>query len=114
MGMRDFLWTISPDKDSAFDVAIRLKDFGDELFNSSGIGFRVNGISKDLERFRLAVDWRRHLTLIFIEAMNNVVKHSECRNASLEIVRRNGSIEITLTDDGRGVPAHTIASVPGI
>ena len=36
-GMRDFLWTLDPEKDSLFEVAIRLKDFGDEFFDQSGI-----------------------------------------------------------------------------
>ncbi|HEV8538076.1 MAG TPA: triple tyrosine motif-containing protein, partial [Bacteroidota bacterium] len=102
MGMRDFLWTLNPDKDSAYDVAIRLKDFGDELFNSTGIGFRVASLSKDLETVRPGIDWRRHVTLMFKEAMNNAAKHSACRNVSLEIAVKNELVEIRLADDGKG------------
>ncbi len=102
MGMRDFLWTLNPDKDSAYDVAIRLKDFGDELYNGTGIGFRVTGLSKELDRIQVAVDTRRHLTLLFKEAMNNTVKHSECSNVTLGIDMNGQMLDLHLADDGKG------------
>src|SRR5438045_3383938 len=69
---------------------------------NSGISFRVNGIDTGLERFSLSIDWRRHLTLMFKEAMNNAVKHSECANVSLDFAHRDGTIDIVLADDGKG------------
>jgi ligand-binding sensor domain-containing protein/signal transduction histidine kinase len=102
MGMRDFLWTLNPDRDTLYDVAVRLKDFGDELFNYGNCGFRVSGISKDFEDIQLAVDWRRHLLLIFKEAMTNVVKHSGCGNVTLNIACSGGTLEVCLHDDGKG------------
>jgi ligand-binding sensor domain-containing protein/signal transduction histidine kinase len=114
MGMRDFLWTLNPDKDSVYDVAIRLKDFGDELFNNSQIAFRVHGITKELEQIQLSADWRRHLTLMFKEAMNNVVKHSECENVTLSISHQHGNLEVSLTDDGKGFNVNNGFSGQGL
>ncbi|UCE05156.1 MAG: hypothetical protein JSW07_16265, partial [bacterium] len=58
---RDFIWTLKPTQDSLHDVAIYLKDFGDELFDKTGIDFRMNGITKELEHIKLPMEWRRHL-----------------------------------------------------
>jgi ligand-binding sensor domain-containing protein/signal transduction histidine kinase len=103
-GMRDFIWTLDPEKDTLYEVAIRLKDFGDELFDKSGIAFRLEGLSREMENVRLSMDWRRHMTLIFKEAMNNVLKHSRGQNATLRIKLNRNQLEITLEDDGRGLP----------
>lgn len=108
-GMRDFIWTLDPGKDSLYEVAIRLKDFGDELFDKTGIAFRLEGLTPEMENARLSMDWRRHITLIFKEAMNNALKHSQCRNATLKIRLDGFSLEITLEDDGKGIPAAIFA-----
>ena len=99
---RDFIWTLSPEQDSLHDVVIYLKDFGDELFDKTGVDFRVNGISRHLEKIRLPMEWRRHLILIFKEAMNNVIKHAGCSNLTLKILVNHNTLEMTLSDDGLG------------
>lgn len=102
MGMRDFLWTLNPEKDTVHDVMIRLKDFGDELFNSCGVGFEVTGLSKELEDLQLTVDWRRHLTLLFKEAMHNAAKHAGCTAVKLTLSVVGDRVRVRLDDDGRG------------
>ena len=72
-GMRDFLWTLDPGKDSLYAALIRLKDFGDEFFDKSGIQFEVEGISEDTKNVELTMDWKRHLVLLFKEAMTNAL-----------------------------------------
>ncbi len=99
---RDFIWTLNPGQDSLYDVAIYLKDFGDELFDKTGVEFRVDGISKNLESIQLPMEWRRHLILIFKEAMNNVIKHAECKGLILEIKVNHDVVEISLSDNGTG------------
>ncbi len=99
---RDFIWTLNPSQESLYDVAVYLKDFGDELFDKTGVEFRVNGISKDLEKVQLPMEWRRHLILIFKEAMNNVIKHAGCKDLILEIVANHDLLEISLSDNGVG------------
>ncbi len=102
-GMRDFIWTLDPDKDSLYEVAVRLKDFGDELFDKTGIHFRIEGLTSNLKNRRLNTDWRRHLTLIFKEAMNNALKHAHCKNVVLTIELLDERLIMSLIDDGRGM-----------
>ncbi len=112
-GMRDFIWTLDPGRDSLYEVGVRLKDFGDELFDKTGVHFRVEGISPALEKIRLTTDWRRHLTLIFKEAMNNALKHAYCRNVVLSISLENGRLLMILRDDGKGMPEFRPNGSPG-
>ncbi len=99
---RDFIWTLDPDKDSLFDVAIHLKDFGEELFDRTGIAFSAKGISEDLLGTKLPMETRRHVTLIFKEGMNNILKHSSAENVTFAVELLNSDLRIALMDDGRG------------
>ena len=37
-----------------------------------------------------------------LEAMNNIAKYADASSASISLVQRNGSLEVTVHDDGRG------------
>lgn len=107
-GMRDFIWTLDPGKDTLHEVALRLRDFGDDLFDKTGMAFRMEGVGSDLQRVQLDMDWRRHITLIFKEAMNNALKHSRCKNVTLAFSLSGRRIVIALSDDGVGIPQQVL------
>lgn len=102
VGMRDFLWTLNPEKDSLYETAVRLKDFGDELFDRTGIAFTVEGLTDDMNHVKLTMEWRRNLTLIFKESMNNILKHAHCTHVHLSFDFHPPVIHIRLNDDGSG------------
>jgi ligand-binding sensor domain-containing protein/signal transduction histidine kinase len=100
--MRDFLWALDPAKDTAFDLIILLKDFGDELFDNSGINFHGAAIKETLKSYPLSMDWKRHLVMIFKEAMHNALKYSMARNVTLKASLSRDVLNLSLTDDGQG------------
>jgi ligand-binding sensor domain-containing protein/signal transduction histidine kinase len=100
---KDFIWSIDPGKDTLYDLAVYLKDFGDEFFDKTGVSFRVEEISTELEKTLLPMIWKRQLILIFKEAMNNILKHSRCSTVDLEVKKTESEIEIILIDDGAGM-----------
>lgn len=101
-GTRDFIWSINPDNNSFYEVAVRLKDFGDELFDNTAVNFQVGEISEDLRHVKLPMDWSRQLILIFKEALNNSLKHADCKNVHLQFSVYEAEASISLKDDGRG------------
>jgi len=101
-GMRDFIWTLDRNKDSLYNVATRLKDFGEALFAKSKIQFESPNISPEWERVLLTMDWKRHLVQIFKEAMKNSLRHAECSRVDLQIKIKGQTLHIRLTDDGKG------------
>ena len=100
--MRNFLWALDPEKDSAFELAVLLKDFGDEMFDRTGISFTMAEIPEDLKKISLNMDWKRHLVLIFKEALHNVLKHSDGQNVMLSVKAEGEALSVTLQDDGKG------------
>jgi len=99
---RDFIWALNPEKDSLYEMCLHLQEFGNALFEETEVEFQVQGLSEELSRVRLNMEWKRHLTLLFKEGMNNVLKHARCKNASLEVIVQNGILQMSLLDDGAG------------
>ena len=99
---RDFIWSLDSEKNSLYDTVVYLKDFGDEMFDKTGVNFKVNGINKKFENIKLFVAWRRHLVLLFKEAMHNALKHSECKNVTFDCKFEDNVLIVELNDDGIG------------
>jgi len=100
---RDFIWALNPEKDSLYEMCLHLQEFGNALFEEAEVNFQVHGLSEALLRFKLNMEWKRHLTLLFKEGMNNVLKHARCRNVVLEVSVQNGILRMSLADDGVGL-----------
>ena len=100
--MRDFLWALDPKKDSAYDLATMLKDFGEELFDKTKTTFSADQIPDQLKEEVLTMDWKRHLVMTFKEAMHNVLKHANAKNVTLQLDLTDQKLIIALTDDGEG------------
>ena len=101
-GTKDFIWAIDPRKDSLYELIIRLKDFGDELFQDSDVYFEVSGLDESLKTLNLTTEWKRHLSLIIKEGMNNALKHGMSKKICINSSIKNDELELILTDDGRG------------
>ena len=101
-GMRDFIWTLDRNKDSLYNVAARLKDFGESLFSRTPIDFAVSDIAAEWESIHLSMDWKRHLIQIFKEGMKNSRKHADCSTVSLQIVLAGEEVTMNLVDNGKG------------
>lgn len=99
---RDFIWALNPEKDSLYDTMLHLKTFGETLFEESNITFTVNGIEKAMAEICLNMDWRRHLILIFKEALNNILKHAHAQQVILAVTLDSPRLTVQLQDDGRG------------
>ena len=101
-GMRDFIWSLDPEKDSLYHALVRLKDFGNGLFEHSEIRFHSENIDPALSRINLSMEQRRSLILIFKEAMNNCLKYSRADHVYFEVSLDDGELSVRLRDDGCG------------
>lgn len=100
--MSDIVWVVNPKRDSLHDLILRLKDSYSELLVSMGVSFKTSNLEK-LTNVKLPMEYRQNLFLIFKEAINNSIKHSRCKNLTLEANVRGDIIEMSLGDDGIGI-----------
>jgi signal transduction histidine kinase len=103
-GMRDFIWIMDPSHDSAFDTVVRFRDFADKVCEQAGIQFVENGRNEQLKNVKMTGNVRRHMLLIFKEAMYNSLKHANPDKISFT-VRKDSTDdwEFILEDDGLGL-----------
>gem|GEM_PF-582645 len=101
-GMRDFIWVLDPSNDNLYETLLRLKDFANGFFEYSDIHFTTRGLEESLLQIPMSGSQRRHLLLIFKEAINNCLKYSRATHAKLEILKRDNAVILTFSDDGVG------------
>jgi ligand-binding sensor domain-containing protein/signal transduction histidine kinase len=100
--MKDLLWAMDPEKDSLYHMYLQLKNFGEELFDHTGIEFNANGVNEELKSFDLPLSYKRHILLIFKEVMHNSLKHAKPSSTFLDLEKTNGSLTLRFGDDGKG------------
>lgn len=113
-GAKDFIWSIDRKKDNLYELMLRLKDFGDEVFDGSEIKFWVNEPDENLMTANIDMRWKRSLMLIFKEGISNSLKHSNSTLVILDTKLNRNEFEIILEDNGRGFKSDEIKSGNGI
>ncbi|WP_299550137.1 sensor histidine kinase [Seonamhaeicola sp.] len=102
IGFRDMLWIIDPKKDSLNDSLERLKDYGEDIFNNGNTNFGIRGFHKVPPNVSIDPKTKKHLIMIFKEAMNNSSKYSQGKNILLKVSINKTYFNLELTDDGIG------------
>ncbi|HEY0347228.1 MAG TPA: two-component regulator propeller domain-containing protein, partial [Pyrinomonadaceae bacterium] len=99
--MSDIVWAINPEKDSLGDLTQRMRHFASDVFTARGIDFHFRFPESERE-VRVGANLRRELFLIFKEAINNAVRHSECTESEIEFRLAPDCVFLELRDNGRG------------
>lgn len=99
--MSDIVWAIDPRRDNLKSVLLRIGDLASELLGPKGITCEIE-IPSAPENVKLTPDERRHLYLIFKEALTNIVRHAECTLCRLRVRIRDHHLIAEISDDGRG------------
>jgi signal transduction histidine kinase len=101
--MGDIVWAVDPRHDSAADLLRRMKDTALGLLQAAGIDVTFEAPDEvALERQLLAPDRRRHLLLVFKEAVHNVSRHSGARSVRISLRLVDRALSLCVQDDGRG------------
>ena len=112
-GMSDIVWLVNPRRDSLHDLIARLGDVYNETLRSTSISLKVRNV-ESLKSFRLDMERRQHVFLIFKEAINNAIKYGECSEITLDVSTAGGRIEIRLADNGQGFDPAAVSSGNGL
>ncbi|MFK7920381.1 MAG: two-component regulator propeller domain-containing protein [Bacteroidia bacterium] len=113
-GMRDFIWALDPKKDRLTDTAQRLQEFGEQLFEDSGINFRFHSKVDSAQDYRLDLNIRRQLLLIFKEAMNNCLKYAQASEVQLRLSESGDRLDFAFHDNGMGFDLNQLQRVNGL
>ncbi len=102
--MSDIVWAINPGRDTLRDLTRRMREFAGEIFSNRNIEFELSAPASETY-VKLGADVRRAVFLIFKEAVNNIVRHSDCDKADIELRVEGSHLVLTVSDDGKGFDA---------
>jgi ligand-binding sensor domain-containing protein/signal transduction histidine kinase len=97
----DIVWMVRPGNDSLDVIMSRIREYATAMFEARGIRFTLS-MPPALNDMTMSLEDRRQLYLIMKEAVNNIVKHSSCSSARLDITVRRKELVVTIQDDGKG------------
>ena len=111
--MGDIVWSIAPEHDTLNDLFFRMKNHALELCSAKEIRTDIQ-TPEGLSDCALPVDVRRNIFLIFKEALNNVINHSQAQCVFVEVELRDGTFEMTIKDDGVGFSTDGVTRGHGL
>ena len=102
-GTRDFIWAIDPRNDDLREVYFNLKDFGEELFENTGVTFLASfKPCEEQDTWKIPSGWSRQMVLLFKEALTNALKYAQADTVRLTFEVCDTTFRATLADNGVG------------
>lgn len=111
--LSDIVWNINPKYDDVQNLFIRMKRYAADMMD----GKNINGhfeFPADEASFHLTMTQRRDLYLIFKEAINNLVKYSGAREATVRLNADKNNITLRVEDNGKGFDRQLIKQGNGL
>ena len=111
--MSDIIWSIDARNDTVGDLLDRMKDLIVDMFYAAEIQHHFTFSGLEPER-KIAIQLRQNLFLIFKETINNIVRHSQADEVSIELTNSGGRFIMTISDNGKGFDLQNSGTGNGI
>jgi len=105
--MDDIVWNINPMNDSMEKLFLRIKQFAAKLFEAKRINYKIK-IDERVNQINVLMEYRQHIYLIMKEAINNLVKYSDCTEAEIIVSYNDTLLSIVIKDNGKGYDTNSI------
>ena len=100
--MDEIVWALNPRNDKVTSLAVYFCSYARQFLELASVGFGFE-VSDNLPDEPLDPKFRRELFFAFREALTNVVRHAEAKKVWLRIEVQEGTLAITVKDDGCGI-----------
>ncbi len=105
----ELVWTVNPRHDTTTGLVDYLCHHADATLRPTGLRLRFD-IAPGISALPIAAERRHQLFLAFKEALANVVKHAAATEVRLRIRAEDGSLRVTVEDNGRGFDPAGVSS----
>ncbi|HYE94571.1 MAG TPA: two-component regulator propeller domain-containing protein, partial [Rubricoccaceae bacterium] len=96
--LRDIVWLVRPGHDTLGDLAAKLEHVAAGMLD----GVAVTVEAADGAEAPLPMEARRHLFLVYREALHNVARHARATRVAVRLAREPGGLVLEVRDDGAG------------
>jgi len=112
--IRDIVWFINPFHDKSEDLFIRMKELASKMLINLNYTFTSKGNDERIFDSLPDLNKRRHIYLIFKEALNNIIKHSGATEVSVILLTEDKKFIMIVTDNGKGFNEEEIKRGEGL
>lgn len=109
----DIIWLVKPSNDKFSNLSMHISEFSIPLFESKNIAFEID-FPDAISEVPLPMETRRNIFLIIKESVNNLIKYSECTEASIRACYEMGDLRFTVKDNGKGFDPAKLTNRNGI
>ncbi|MDX1912800.1 MAG: 7TM diverse intracellular signaling domain-containing protein [Saprospiraceae bacterium] len=110
----DLIWAVKPHPDYLNDIADRMREYAQKFLDANDIDYQLN-IPRNLPVMELDIESRRNVYLIFKEAINNAMKHSQCTQMDISLLADAEKMTLLIADNGIGFdPEQTLEQGAGV
>jgi signal transduction histidine kinase/ligand-binding sensor domain-containing protein len=100
-GAKDILWALDPQSDDLHEVILKIRNYAIDLFSSTDIELVFDHFDVYATK-PLPLEFSRNISMIFKELLNNILKHADASQVTLNAWSTQNQATITLTDNGKG------------
>lgn len=97
--MSDVIWSIDARSDRVKHLVDRMREHMEELLLPKDIKFSFKCLGLENDK-KLDVEFRQNIYLIFREAINNIVKHSNATNVQVNLFNQKKNFKMAIRDNG--------------
>jgi signal transduction histidine kinase len=112
--IRDIVWFINPFHDNSEDLLLRMKELASKMLVDLDYTFSSDGNNELIFDLLPDLNKRRHIYLIFKEALNNIAKHSNADKATILLKVEEKTFVMMIADDGKGFDEEQITNGDGL
>lgn len=100
--MSDIIWSMKVPEEGKYKMENRLRFFCNELLSPAGIAYETK-IDESVDRKIIDPEIRKNILLIAKEAINNAMKHSGASKVDIQLLHKEDSIILNISDNGNGL-----------
>ncbi len=104
----EIVWAVNPKNDALTSVISYFCHYAQRFLEATPIHCRLD-VAKELPQAPLDSEQRHGLFLAFKEALNNAVRHSVATELWLRVSVREGTLQMLIEDNGRGLAEGSTA-----
>ena len=107
------VWLVNPSKDVLSFFVGYIGSYTEEYLATAGIACRLK-VPPDVPALALTAQIRHNLFLAVKETLNNIVRHAQATEVTIEMTVSDACFKITITDNGRGFNENNFARGNGL
>lgn len=112
-GISDIVWNINPRYDDLDNLFVRMKRYAADVLDGKNIHYQID-FPGSPGNWKLEMDKRRDLYLLFKEAINNLAKYSNASEARIKMQLQDAEIRLLVSDNGVGFLPAEVKSGNGL